>query len=175
MKKAKSTAVPKHVVFRFPNVKRVVEAKHPIILEVTKEDVKNSVKLDGGMCAMANAICRAEHADGAIVGLATTYVVRGTTAFRYRTGEAVAREIVSFDRNHDFAPGEYKISAQAPTQTLAALKIRDAKRQSEARRRAAGTDSDSLRPRKRHDSAKKHRIVTTHPARVRKIGSFKVA
>jgi hypothetical protein len=39
------------------------------------------------------------------------WIIKGNLAVKYEVPESVAREIVSFDRHHDFRPGEYQLSA----------------------------------------------------------------
>jgi hypothetical protein len=100
-----------------PNVKRVVDAKRPINVTVTADDCKNAKKGAPSECAMARAFSK--NFDGAIISKSVSYLVRGTKAFRYRTPESVTREIVSFDRNNDFAPGDYGLNAPTKCEKLA--------------------------------------------------------
>lgn len=88
-----------------PKVTRVVDAKKSIKINVTKNDCKGGSKKSPSSCAMARA-CERDF-DGAIISTSIAYLVKGTKATRYRVPSAVSREIVSFDRHHDFAPGEY--------------------------------------------------------------------
>lgn len=90
----------------FPKVTRVKDAKHPIRLTVKAEDSTNGDKAKPESCALARAAKRELKADGAIINLSSSYVVKGTTAIRYKTSELVAREITSFDRGGDFAAGK---------------------------------------------------------------------
>jgi hypothetical protein len=61
-------------------------------------------------CALAKACRRMLKVDGASIGVGYSYLVKGAKAIRFATSEAVAREVVSFDRNRDFAPGRYLLS-----------------------------------------------------------------
>lgn len=88
-----------------PNVTKVVDAKQKVLIKVTKHDCDSATKKAPGDCAMAKAFKR--EYDGAIISMARAYLVKGNVATRYQVPQAVQREIVSFDRHADFAPGEY--------------------------------------------------------------------
>ena len=47
-----------------------------------------------------------------------SYVIKGKSAIRFATPERVQREIVSFDRHQDFAPGEYHLTPKSPSSRL---------------------------------------------------------
>ncbi len=112
-----------HIVHQFfPAVTLVRNAKEPVVIEVTKHD-NNSAKVKNHQaCAMAVACKRAEKADGVIVSVVTAYVIKGNLATRYHLPESVSREVVSFDRNAGFAPGEYVMNAPEPNQRLGSYK-----------------------------------------------------
>lgn len=82
----------------FPNVRRVVDAKRPLNIEVLDEDLNTAEVQNHQTCAMAVACKRAFDLDGAIFGIDTAYLVHGKKATRYQLPESVSREIVSFDR-----------------------------------------------------------------------------
>lgn len=94
----------------FPDVRSVVDADEPSIVEVTKRDSDSAAVRNHKACAMAVACKRKMAADGVIVSVSTAYVVRGKKAVRYHLPERVSREVVSFDRNGGFAPGEYALN-----------------------------------------------------------------
>jgi hypothetical protein len=119
--------VPRVVLRHFPIVKRLLEARHGAVIDVTSKDVNSAKRMKGDACAMAKAICRQTHADGALVGLGYTYIIKGNTATKYVTSAPVQREITSFDRHHDFAPGTYKLSPLPQSQTRKAKKAYKAK------------------------------------------------
>lgn len=101
----------------YPEVARVVDAKRDVLFQVTADDCKKGTKKAANMCALARA---AQHTyDGAIISVGASYLVQGKTAQRYYTPESVQREIVSFDRNQDFAPGMYGLKAPSRSQQLA--------------------------------------------------------
>jgi hypothetical protein len=99
-----------------PEVTKVVDAKKNITIKVTDEDCRGSTSKAPNECAMATAFKRTY--DGAIISVASAYLVKGKTAYRYKVPITVAREIVTFDRHHDFAPGEYRLTAPRGTQRL---------------------------------------------------------
>lgn len=112
---SKSTALG--IVKRyFPNVKKVIDATESIDVRVTKRDCDSASSKMPEECAMAKAVKR--HHSGAIISNATSYVIDGDVATRYKTPMSVTKEIVSFDRNHTFEPGDYSLRAPAPTERL---------------------------------------------------------
>lgn len=123
----------------FPQVTKVQDATKPISIQVKKVDSRNGKKKDPTSCAMAKAACRELHADGAIINIGTSYVIKGNKAVRYRTPQSVAREIVSFDRHQDFAPGkDYNLTPFSPTlklDYLASYKRPDTKKTGAKRRK----------------------------------------
>lgn len=94
----------------FPNVTHARDARKPITIEVTKNDATISKRRAHRECAMAVACKRAFKVDGVIIARTTAYLVKGTTATRFKLPPSVAREITSFDRGSDFAPGVYTLS-----------------------------------------------------------------
>lgn len=104
---------------QFPQVKRVIDAKEGIRVTVTKRDSSEGRKKSPEHCALAKACVRELKADGAIINVSKSYIIKGETAMRYTTSEGVAREITSFDRHQDFAPGDdYLLSPVAPSNRL---------------------------------------------------------
>ncbi len=96
----------------FPNIEKIVDATESIQVEVTKKDLRSASKKDPKDCALARACKREKNADGAIIGISTSYIIKGNTATRYMTSTSIAREIVSFDRHGDFYPGKaYTLSS----------------------------------------------------------------
>jgi hypothetical protein len=90
-----------------PQVNKIIDSKSDLTIEVTKDDCRKSKSKSPSSCAMARA-CSREY-DGAIVSLAIAYMIKGDKAIRYVVPQSVSREIVSFDRSHNFAPGEYRL------------------------------------------------------------------
>jgi hypothetical protein len=116
----KPNPLPRSISRLFPTVKIVQDAKDAIELSVNRKDCKEATKMDPTNCAMARAARRELKADAAIIGISTSYIIKGDTATRYATPESVKREIVSFDRHSDFAPGDYYLTPKADTEKLGA-------------------------------------------------------
>ena len=102
----------------FPEVTSVQDAKEGILIEVTPKDNKSALVRNHKACAMAVACKKKTQADGVIVSISKAYVVIGKTAYRYEVSEHAQREIISFDRNAGFAPGEYQLNAPGPRSRL---------------------------------------------------------
>jgi len=109
----------KRIQRHFPQVKSVVDATEGLLINVTEKDNKDAVPGDTDNCALAKAAVRERQADGAIIGVAYSWLIRGTKATRYKTSNTVGREITSFDRHHDFATGQnYRLSPVSPANRL---------------------------------------------------------
>lgn len=94
----------------FPHVTTVIDSKKTISITVLKTDNKTGRKKDFTDCALARACKRTKIADSVIIGLTTSYLIKNNIATRYLTSVSVGREITSFDRHQDFAPGvDYKL------------------------------------------------------------------
>lgn len=95
------------------------DANRSILLTVTDADNAVGRKKEAKNCALAKACVREGKADGAIIGISFSYLVKGTTATRYRTSVTVSREITSFDRHQHFEPGRnYRLGKIGPTTRL---------------------------------------------------------
>jgi len=124
-KKAKTVKIRKHkygvprsIHKHYPDVKFVVDAAEAVDVSVCKADIVSSKSLDPTNCAMARAIKREHRADAAIIGLSSSYIINGDKAIRFATPQSVQREIVSFDRGHDFEPGDYYLTPKSPSNKL---------------------------------------------------------
>ncbi len=117
-KSKKHVVLPRSVKKLFPGVEFAFDADKPVEISVEARDCKDGKKLNPSECALARAARRELHADSVIIGMSTSYVIRGNTAIRFATPQTVARELVSFDRNQDFAPGDYHLAVKAPTNRL---------------------------------------------------------
>jgi hypothetical protein len=93
----------------FPEVKEVVDAERNAIIEVTKQDEKTANKKSHKTCAMAVACKRKFNLDGVVISVNRAYLVKGKKARRFMLPESVSREVVSFDRDGGFEPGEYEL------------------------------------------------------------------
>lgn len=102
----------------FPKVNKVVDAKKALALEITDADSVHSDVRTHRTCALAVCAKRVTKADGVIVGLATTYIIHGPIATRYKNGPALSREITAFDRRAGFATGRYQLTPFPPSKEL---------------------------------------------------------
>lgn len=112
----------------FPQVTRITDANHSAIVEVTQYDNDHSEVRNHRTCALALASVRCLHADGAIIGLTTSWVIKGTVAMRFNNAATVSREITSFDRNAGFDPGKYLLAAPTASQKLGIERSRNPNR-----------------------------------------------
>jgi hypothetical protein len=117
-KTAKKFPLPRSLRQLFPDVEFAVDASKTIEISVSAKDCEKATKLDPTECALAKAAKRELHADAVIIGMSTSYIIKGKQAVRFSTPEAVSREILSFDRHQDFAPGDYYLSPKSPTSRL---------------------------------------------------------
>jgi len=101
-----------------PEVNSVIDAIKDIRVVVSATDCKTSTRKSPSKCAMAKACLK--HYDGAIISLSRAYLIKGKRARRYRVPHAVSRELVSFDRHKEFAPGVYTLKAPCPGTRLGA-------------------------------------------------------
>jgi hypothetical protein len=102
----------------FPKVETISDGDKPILIEVTPMDNTSKAVKNPLICAFARACQRVFTADGVIIGLTISYIVKGKKAIRYKNPESVSREIVSFDRRAGFTPGVYQLSAINPASRL---------------------------------------------------------
>lgn len=98
----------------FPSVTEVKDAEESVAITVTKKDNAMGRKKDSSHCALAEACKRQKIADAAIIGLTSSYLIKGNIATRYLTSVAVGREITSFDRHQDFAEGRGYLLGKVP-------------------------------------------------------------
>lgn len=103
----------------------VIDANKPVLIKVTAKDVENGNRKDPGGCAMALAAKRAFHAKEARVHVGRTYVKiedsKGKEKWlRFKTGDSLRTELVSFDRGQQFLEGEYRLSPMPPSDLLKA-------------------------------------------------------
>jgi hypothetical protein len=95
----------------YPSINKVVDARKPLTVEVTKNDVKRGKKKDHDQCAIAKACMRSNHPDYVIAARSRIYIIKKGIATRYFTSPRIMREITSFDRGAQFTPGVYTLLA----------------------------------------------------------------
>ena len=105
------------------NGKKVVDAKSPLHISISKYDASMGKSKDPGKCAAARAIVRTiVDAKSARVHLGRTYIEMDDKWARYRTPASLKTEIVSFDRGSkpEHTVGNYTLYAPSPTDRLGA-------------------------------------------------------
>lgn len=117
-KKTVKSFLPRSIKRLFPNVTSVVDSNKSVSVSVSNNDNVSGKKKAATMCAMAKAVCREFKADGAIIGMSYSYIIKDNKAIRYTTPNTVSREITGFDRGHTFEPGEYQLSPISPSQRM---------------------------------------------------------
>ena len=117
-KRKKFDKAPRSIRRAFPQVTSVVDADGSVEVHVGKKDCDTAEPLNSRECALARAAKREFKVDAAVIGISTSYLIKGTKAIRFNTPPSVAREIVSFDRHSDFQPGTYKLHPKPPTMRL---------------------------------------------------------
>ena len=118
MKLKKTMKPPRSIKKAFPQVTTIIDAKKAVQIHVTDKDCKSAEPLNPTECAMARAAKREFKVDAVVIGVSTSYLIKGKKATRFNTPESVAREIVSFDRHSDFQPGNYQLVPKSPTNRL---------------------------------------------------------
>lgn len=102
----------------FPLVEMVKDATKAMVVDVTASDNANADVKNHRTCALAIAATRCFHADGAIIGMTTSWLIKGRTAYRFMNAETVTREITSFDRKAGFDAGMYLLSPPSESNRL---------------------------------------------------------
>jgi hypothetical protein len=115
--KAKSLAICRHF---FPQVTRVVDAEKPELVDVTPHDADHADVKSHLTCALAIACKRFFKADGVIIALTISYIVKGKTATRFFNTGTISREITSFDRKAGFDVGLYNLVPPSPAHRFGA-------------------------------------------------------
>ncbi len=115
----KTNKIPLRIRRNFPQVTKVRDATESITISVATADSHTGKRKNPEQCALAHACKRQKIADGALIGIGVSWLVKGDTATRYFTSNGVSREITSFDRHHDFASGkDYVLSKVSPSGRL---------------------------------------------------------
>ena len=118
-KKIQKMKIPQRIIRNFPQVRKVQDATKTIAVRVLKRDSQVGKKKAPAACALARACVRERIADGALIGIGVTWLIKGSIATRYKTSVGVSREITSFDRHQVFAEGsDYKLSKISPSNRL---------------------------------------------------------
>lgn len=147
-RKKKTVRGPRFLRRQFPQVREVFDSRKAVEIEVQAHDAVIGKEKQPTECALARAAKRQYQADGAIIGMNYSYIIKGARAVRFHTPVTVQREITSFDRHRDFAPGRYKLSPVSRSQSL------------------------GVERREPHSGGRtEHRVVHKQTARVREVGT----
>jgi hypothetical protein len=93
---------------------KLVLAKAPMALEVTKGDIAGAKQKDPGNCAFACAVKRGYGANAAYFMRTTAYIEFEDRVLQYDMPQAMQKEIVAFDRAKAMEPGVYRLSPVRP-------------------------------------------------------------
>src|SRR5260370_30155616 len=133
--------------------KKVVDARKPIVIEVTREDCRKGKTRDPAGCAAARSILHTdEKALSARVHRGMTYVEYEEKWVRYRTSSALSFELAVFDRGTGFEPGAYGLGVPSASHSIA----------SERARLEGLPDNRKNRPHRDPNARKRHRHDITH-------------
>lgn len=116
MTKAKAKTAPRR------RKSKLIDAKTPVVVHITKTDVRMGSLKEASACAAAKAICRQTGCEEARVNIARTYIKKDGKWHRYATPPALRDEIIAFDRGGNFEPGDYTLT---PVQPISRLGSRD--------------------------------------------------
>lgn len=117
-KKTKTNTSLGMIQRHFPLVSRVEDAKLPEVVEVTDDDNAHADVKSHKTCALALACKRFFHADGVIIGLTISWIIRGRVATRFHNSGTTSREITSFDRKAGFDTGLYLLTPATTSNKL---------------------------------------------------------
>lgn len=130
----------------------MIDSAKPLDVHVTPGDIRKAKPHDQTGCAIAHAVRRETRAKNVYVLRSTVWVDDGKGHLvRYGLPPSLQKEIVSFDRNKDFRPGDYHLS---PARNLARNRAQRAGRspQKEQRVRAKKRRARGAEPRRVHRS-----------------------
>lgn len=103
----------------YPSVNKIYDGSKDLDLTVTSKDVSSGKRKKHPECALAVSCKRNYATKGIIVALSKAYVITDKNeAIRYDVSASARTEIVAFDRNGEFSPGEYVFKAPKGSQKL---------------------------------------------------------
>lgn len=96
--------------------KPVFDAKRPITLNITPNDIAKADRKEPADCAVARACRRDLHAKEVRVHLGRVYVRMNEGNWqRFMTPKSLRSEIIAFDRGGTFEPGTFVLPAPQPS------------------------------------------------------------
>lgn len=124
----------------------VVDAKHPITLEIIPSDIRKADRKNPADCAVARACRRALHAKEARIHTSRVYVRTNKGNWvRYCVPPRMKQEIVVFDRGGEFAPSKFTLAAPQPTKQLGKRRGTKTGEQERSRKRRQYTRIENVR------------------------------
>jgi len=116
---------------------KVVNAKHDLVVSVTKGDVDKGAQKDSECCAIARAVMKQNSGAARVfIFKSKAYVETAMNLTRYNLPVSVQKEVVSFDRFKLMEPGVYKL--QAPPKSQAPKARREEYKRKKAGKTKAG-------------------------------------
>lgn len=76
-KKSNKIHIPRALKRLFPDLKKIIDAKSSINVSVQSNDCKKAEPLNPSHCAMAQAAKRQFKIDNAVIGISTSYLIKG--------------------------------------------------------------------------------------------------
>lgn len=109
----------------------IVDGKKKLRITITDADVRKGINKKPGSCAAALCLMREYHCIEARVHLSRTYLRFDAKRWvRYETPRSLRDQIVRYDTNNKFDPGDYEIKPFHPSRQLGAEKSKDPNRPS---------------------------------------------
>jgi hypothetical protein len=94
----------------------VINAKKPLMLNITPEDIKAARKHSPGNCAVAKACMREWKVKEVRVHLSRIYIrCNEKNWVRYHTPIPMRNEIISYDRGGEFMPSVFTVKPVSPS------------------------------------------------------------
>lgn len=107
--------MPKRGIDNLP----IVDARQPITLTITKDDINRSDRKKPSNCAIAVACRRGLGAIEVRIHLSRAYIRSNKGNFqRYEVPKGLRTEMVAFDRGGDFTPGSWVLTPPRPSRLL---------------------------------------------------------
>ena len=107
---------------------KVVDATKALVVQLSAVDIKQAKSKNSKECAFARACRKQKGVKAAYFFRTAAYLEYENRLVRYLLPPSVQKEVVSFDRAHVMAPGEYQISPPLKGSTMENVRKRGMKR-----------------------------------------------
>lgn len=98
--------------------KAIEDAVNPVVIKVSKGDIKGGVPKNPSKCVIART-CRRQLKTAAKMYLTRIYILNGKgTWYRYMVPRNLRAEIIAFDRGGKFFPDEFVLHPPSPSKKL---------------------------------------------------------